>query len=162
MTGAQPDSMDVDSFVDSLKLSRFHIIVMAICVLLTAIDGYELYVVGWVLPLLAKDFGVAPAAITSAMISQQTGMLIGAFLIPPFADRLGRPRVLLICYAGMMIAALGILTAHSLLLFATWRFLAGLFGTAMIPILVTIASETAPKRLRATMSAIAVSGTMLV
>ncbi len=165
MTGEQSESMpktiDVDSFVDSLKINRFHIIIMAICVLLTAIDGYELYVVGWVLPLLAKDFGVAPAAITSAMIAQQVGMLIGAFLIPPFADRLGRPKVLLICYAGMMIAALGILTAHSLTTFAMWRFFAGLCGTAMIPILVTIASETAPKRLRGTMSAIAVSGTML-
>ncbi|MBT2187308.1 MFS transporter [Sphingobium nicotianae] len=169
MTGAQPDSMptsipqsmDADTFVDGLALNRFHIIVIALCTLLTAIDGYELYVVGWVLPLLAKDFHVAPAAVTAAMIAQQTGMLIGAFLIPPFADRLGRPRVLLICYAGMMVAALGILTAHTLPVFAAWRFFAGLCGTAMIPILVTIASETAPKRLRGTMSAITVSGTML-
>jgi len=153
--------MDVDSFVDGLKLSSFHYVIMAICVLLTAIDGYELYVVGWVLPLLAKDFGVPNTAITSAMMAQQVGMLIGAFLIPPFADRYGRPRVLLICYTGMMLSALGILTSHSLTTFTAWRFVAGLCGTAMIPILVTLASENAPKRLRGTMSAIAVSGTML-
>lgn len=161
MTGTEPQSMDVDTFVDSLKLSSFHYIVMAICVLLTAIDGYELYVVGWVLPLLAKDFGVPNTAVTSAMVAQQIGMLIGAFLIPPFADRYGRPRVLIVCYAGMMLSALGILTAHSLTTFAAWRFVAGLCGTAMIPILVTLASENAPRRLRGTMSAIAVSGTML-
>jgi MFS transporter, AAHS family, 4-hydroxybenzoate transporter len=161
MTGTEPREMDVDSFVDGLKFNRFHVTIMTLCVLLTAIDGYELYVVGWVLPLLAKDFGVPNTAITSAMVAQQVGMVIGAFLTPPFADRFGRPRVLLVCYAGMMLSAIGILSAHAVTTFAAWRFVAGLCGTAMIPILVTLASENAPQRLRATMSAIAVSGTML-
>jgi len=161
MTGGQTRSMDVDSFLDGLKINRFHVTVVVLCTLLAAIDGYELYVVGWVLPKLAADFGVPTTAITSAMVAQQVGMLIGAFLIPPFADRFGRPRVLLVCYAGMMLSALGILNTHSLLPFTALRFVAGLCGTAMIPILVTLASEAAPRRLRATMSTITVSGTMI-
>jgi hypothetical protein len=96
-TAAQP--IDVDSFLDGLKFNRFHLTVLILCTMLTAIDGYELYVVGWVLPKLAKDFGVARTAITSAMMAQQVGMLLGAFVIPPLADRIGRPRVLLFCYA---------------------------------------------------------------
>jgi len=158
-TGAR--SIDVDSFLDGLKFNRFHLIVLVMCTVLAAIDGYELYVVGWVLPVLAKDFGVAPTAITSALVAQQVGMLLGAFVIPPLADRIGRPRVLLFCYLGMTLSALAILTTKSLLPFTICRFAAGFCGTAMIPILVTIASETAPKRLRATVSTITVSGTMI-
>ena len=158
-TGARP--IDVDTFLDGLKFNRFHLIVLILCTALAAIDGYELYVVGWVLPVLAKDFGVATTAITSALVAQQVGMLAGAFVIPPLADRIGRPRVLLFCYLGMMLSALAILTTKSLLPFTACRFAAGFCGTAMIPILVTLAAETAPKRLRATVSTITVSGTMI-
>ena len=157
----QPRSIDVESFLDDLKFNRFHLGVLIVCTLLAAVDGYELFVVGWVLPDLAHDFGVAPTAITSAMVAQQVGMLAGAFVIPPLADRIGRPRTLLFCFAGMMLSALAILTTKSLLPFTICRFVAGFCGTAMIPIVVTLASETAPKRLRATMSAITVSGTMI-
>jgi MFS family permease len=158
-TGARP--IDVDTFLDGLKFNRFHLIVLILCTALAAIDGYELYVVGWVLPVLAKDFGVPTTAITSALVAQQVGMLAGAFVIPPLADRIGRPRVLLFCYLGMMLSALAILTTKSLLPFTVCRFAAGFCGTAMIPILVTLASETAPKRLRATVGTITVSGTMI-
>lgn len=152
---------DVDSFLDGLKFNRFHLAVLILCTFLTAIDGYELYVVGWVLPDLARDFGVSRTAITSAMVAQQTGMLAGAFIIPPLADRMGRPRLLFFCYAGMALSAFAILFTHSLVPFAVCRFVAGFCGTAMIPILVSLASETAPKRLRSTMSTITVSGTMI-
>lgn len=161
MTGTDARPIDVDAFLDGLKFNRFHLTVLILCAILTAIDGYELYVVGWVLPDLARDFGVRPTAITSAMVAQQVGMVLGAFVIPPFADRLGRPRVLLFCFAGMALSALAILTTTSLVPFAICRFVAGLCGTAMVPILVTLASETAPRRLRATMSAITVCGTMV-
>ena len=161
MVARDAPAVDVDTFLDRLKVNGFHITVLIVCTILAAIDGYELYVVGWVLPDLADDFGVARTDITSAMIAQQVGMLIGAFLIPPLADRIGRPRVLLVCYAGMLLSALGIIQTQSLMPFTVFRFIAGLCGTAMIPILVTIASETAPTRLRSTFSTITVSGTMI-
>ena len=148
MDGTGSRSMDVDSFLDGLKFSRFHLGILILCTALTAIDGYELYVVGWVLPDLARDFGVERTAITSAMVAQQIGMLAGAFVIPPLADRVGRPRLLLFCYTGMMLSALAILFTKSLLPFTLCRFAAGFCGTAMIPILVTLTSETAPRRLR--------------
>ncbi len=153
--------ISVDSFLDSLKFNRFHLTILILCTVLTAIDGYELYIVGWVLPDLAQDFGVSRTAITSAMVAQQVGMLLGAFVIPPLADRVGRPRLLLFCYTGMALSAFAILFTTSLLPFAICRFVAGFCGTAMIPILVSLASETAPQRLRATMSTITVSGTMI-
>lgn len=154
-------AIDVDSFLDGLKFNRFHLTVLILCTILTAIDGYELYIVGWVLPDLARDFGVSRTAITSAMVAQQVGMLLGAFVIPPLADRVGRPRLLFFCYTGMALSAVAILFTSSLVPFGICRFVAGFCGTAMIPILVSLASETAPQRLRSTVSTITVSGTMI-
>ncbi len=161
MTDTGPKRVDVEGFLDRLALSRFHIVVLVLCTLLTAIDGYELYVVGWVIPKLATDFGVPATSITSAMVLQQIGMSIGAFLVPPLADRIGRARLTVVCYTGMMLSALGALNASTLDMFVFYRFFAGLFGAAMIPIAVTLASETAPTRLRSTFATITVSGTML-
>ncbi|WP_156840549.1 MFS transporter [Novosphingobium aquimarinum] len=161
MTAQDANRVNVDTFLDNLRFNRFHLTVLVLCTFLAAIDGYELYIVGWVLPDLADDFGVARTDITSAMIAQQVGMLLGAFVIPPLADKFSRPRVLLACYAGMALSAFAIIQTTSLVPFTAMRFLAGLCGTAMIPILVTIVSETAPTRLRATMSTITVSGTMI-
>lgn len=161
MSARDAARVDVDTFLDGLRFNRFHLTVLVLCTFLAAIDGYELYIVGWVLPDLAEDFGVARTDITSAMIAQQVGMLLGAFVIPPLADRFSRPRVLLGCYAGMALSALAIIQTTSLIPFTAMRFVAGLCGTAMIPILVTIVSETAPARLRSTMSTITVAGTMI-
>lgn len=158
-TTSQP--IDVDSFLDGLKFNRFHLTILILCTLLAAIDGYELYIVGWVLPDLAHDFGVPRTAITAAMVAQQTGMLAGAFVIPPLADRIGRPRLLLFCYAGMALSAFAILFTTALTPFAICRFIAGFCGTSMIPILVSLVSETAPQRMRSTVSTITVSGTMI-
>ncbi|MEZ5709971.1 MAG: MFS transporter [Blastomonas sp.] len=161
MTTGQPASVKVDDFLDGLKLNRFHITVLIMCTVLTAIDGYELYVVGWILPLLAEDFGVPRENLAWVLSVQQVGMLVGAFIVPPLADRWGRPRTLLACFAGMMLSALAILHTHSIVPFAVFRFIAGFCGTAMVPILVTLASEAAPTHLRSTFSTITVSGTMI-
>ena len=173
--------IDIDTFLDGLKFNRFHLTVLVLCTLLAAIDGYELYVVGWVLPKLDREFsglerllpippfdgghiveGLLPRSLAVHWAKfQQVGMLVGAFIVPPLADRFSRPRILFACYAGMMLSALGILQTHSLFSFAALRFVAGFCGTAMIPILVTLVSEAAPTRLRATLSTITVAGTMI-
>jgi len=161
MAGTGEKQVELEEFLDNLPISRFHIAILALCTILTAIDGYEIFVVGWVLPKLAEDFNISPAAVTPVMIAQQIGMVVGLFTIPQLADRLGRPRLLALCYAGMALTSLGILFTHSLPPFAVYRFIAGLCASSMIPLAVTIASETAPKRLRSTFSGITVSGTML-
>jgi len=161
MAGAGGDRVEIEEFLDNLKVSRFHVAILALCTVLTAIDGYEIFVVGWVLPKLAEDFGISPAAVTPAMIAQQVGMVVGLFTIPQLADRVGRPRLLILCYSGMALTSLGIVFSQSLVPFAIYRFIAGACASPMIPLAVTIASEIAPKRLRSTFSGITVSGTML-
>ena len=161
MAAVDGSRVELDEYLDNLKVSRFHIAILAICTLLTAIDGYEIFVVGWVLPKLAEDFGILPAEVAPAMIAQQVGMVVGLFTIPQLADRFGRTRLLAICFGVMALTSLGILFTHSLLPFAILRFITGLCASSMIPLVVTIASETAPRRLRSTFSGIAVSGTML-
>jgi MFS family permease len=155
-----PKSMDVDAFVDGLELGRFHILILGLCTLLMTIDGYELYVVGYVLPVLAQDFGVARTDLTPVLVAQQIGMVAGAYLVTPFADRIGRPKVLFIAFATISATCFGILFAPSIQDFAALRFVAGMFASAVVPILLSIVTENAPKRLRATFGTILVTGSL--
>lgn len=157
---AAPRTMDVDSFVDGLKLSRFHILIIGLCTLLMMIDGYELYVVGYVLPVLAEDFGVTRTDLTPILVAQQIGMVTGAYFITPLADKLGRTRVLFAAFAIISITCFGILLAPSIQTFMAMRFLAGMFASAVVPILLSIVTENAPKRARATFGTILISGSL--
>jgi MFS family permease len=155
-----PKTVDVDTFIDGLKLSRFHFFIIGLCTLLMMIDGYELYVVGYVLPVLAEDFGATRTDLTPILVAQQIGMVAGAYFITPLADRLGRPRVLFAAFAVISITCLGILFSPSIQTFIVLRFFAGMFASAVVPILLSIVSENAPKRLRATFGTILISGSL--
>lgn len=157
---ATPKSVDVNSFVDGLKLAPFHYLVVGLCILLMMIDGYELYVVGYVLPVLAEDFGVTRTDLTPVLVAQQIGMVCGAYFVTPVADKVGRPRVLFVAFAIISLSCFGILFARDIPSIMVWRFLAGMFASAVVPILLSIVTENAPKRLRATFGTLLVSGSL--
>ncbi|MCR6645359.1 MAG: MFS transporter [Terricaulis sp.] len=157
---AGPRSVDVNTFVDDLKLNRFHILILALCTTLMMIDGYELYVVGWVLPDLANDFGVSRTDLTPILVAQQIGMVLGAYFITPLADRFGRPKLLLIAFSVIALSCVAILFAPNIPTFMACRLVAGMFASAVVPILLSIVTENAPKRYRATFGTIVVSGAL--
>jgi AAHS family 4-hydroxybenzoate transporter-like MFS transporter len=61
------------------------------------IDGFDMYFFGKILPAVAEGLGVTPQGMTGVVTWQQVGMAVGAFLMPPLADRIGRKPVLALC-----------------------------------------------------------------
>jgi MFS transporter, AAHS family, 4-hydroxybenzoate transporter len=92
------------------------------------------------------------------LLIQQIGMLLSVYFVAPQADRFGRRNLLIACLTGTGLCSLGSAFAASPLQFMVWRVLTGLFASAVVPNLVTLVSEIAPRRLRATFSTITVCG----
>jgi MFS family permease len=155
---ATPRRVNIDDFIDNLKFGRFHFIVVALCAILMMIDGYELYVVGWILPAMADDFGVGRTALTPILVGQQIGMVAGAYLVTPLADKLGRPKVLLIAFTGIALSCLASIFMPNIEALVVSRMIGGFFASSVVPILLSSVSENAPKRLRATFSTLMVTG----
>lgn len=151
---------DVDSFLDNLPFNRFHLRALIISTIMMMVDGYDLALAGWVLPKLAADFGVARTALTPALMAQQIGMVIGAYLIAPIADRVGRRQVLLSSVAGIAVSCAATLLTHDIWTFAGCRLVTGIFASTIISNLVALSSDIAPARLRGTMSTIVLTGSM--
>lgn len=149
---------DIRSFVDEQRIGSLHYRVLALCLAVMFIDGFDIFVVGKVAPAIAQDFGVTPAAMTVVFVLQQTGLALGAFLISPLADYLGRKRMLVI--TSLAFGLLTILTANStsVTMFAILRGFSGLFLACVLPIAVALLSEFTPRKRRATFLAVAMAG----
>lgn len=121
-----------------------------LCALAVFFDGYEAQMLAMAVPLLAKHLGVAPTAFALASSASLAGMAIGALVLGPLSDRVGRKPMLLVSlllFGGGTLAALTIRSPGELTL---WRLIAGCGLGAAVPITIAMVSEWAPpaKRVR--------------
>ena len=86
----QENTFDVGKFIDDQRIGPTQLIVLVLCALVMICDGYDVFVMGFVLQPIAADFKVSPAAITPVFVIQNLGLALGTVLIGPFADRFGR------------------------------------------------------------------------
>jgi len=155
---AQRNELDVNQFLDTRRVGRTHILVVALLILTMMVDGYDIFVVGTVAPYLARDLAIAPESLTSVLMVTQLGLMLGSFVVGPVADRYGRRFTMLWCLLlfGMLTLATPLATTVSELFVV--RFIAGLFLSGVIPNAIALVSEIMPAHVRATFVSITFAG----
>jgi AAHS family 4-hydroxybenzoate transporter-like MFS transporter len=149
---------DVNRFLDSRNIGRVHVVTVVLLIFTMIVDGYDIFLVGIVLPFLAKDLGVAPAALTIVAVVQQFGLLLGNFVVGPIADRYGRRVTLLTCLTVFGALTLVAPFASTVPEFVVLRFVTGVFLSGVIPNAIALVSELMPTRVRATFVSITFAG----
>ncbi|MBO9378378.1 MFS transporter [Sphingomonas histidinilytica] len=157
---ARTGPIDIESFLDGVQFSPFHFRVMLIGALVMMVDGFDLGVLSWVLPKVSDDFGVTRTSLTWVLSTQQAGMVLGAYLIAPIADQIGRKRLLLLCLLAVSASCFVTIFVNSVLALAICRLVTGMFASAVIANMVALASELAPARRRSTMVTMVLAGSM--
>jgi AAHS family 4-hydroxybenzoate transporter-like MFS transporter len=145
------NSVDVQSLIDSLPVSRFQWLILGLCFLVTAIDGLDTAAVGFIAPALRDEWGLTPAQLNPVLGASLLGLMLGAFIAGPLADRFGRKTVLLLSvlfFGGWSLAACGSQDVSSL---TAMRFLTGLGLGGAMPNAITLTSEYCPQRRRSLM-----------
>src|ERR1700749_4197897 len=92
--------VDIDEVLDTASLGAINMRPLAVCNIAMMIDGYDLYVVGWILPALSDSFHVSRVALTPVLLIQQIGMLLSVYFVVPQADRFGRRNLNITCLTG--------------------------------------------------------------
>jgi AAHS family 4-hydroxybenzoate transporter-like MFS transporter len=64
---------DVSEFLDRPVFGAYRIFIFSLCTLVMVVDGYDVFVVGYVVPALAKSFAVSPHEVTSVFVLQTIG-----------------------------------------------------------------------------------------
>lgn len=90
--------MNNDSIPVLLARSPMHVrqfLAVALCCLINMADGYDVLSLALAAPQLTREWGVAPAALGIAFSAASLGLVLGALLIAPLADHVGRRPVIL-------------------------------------------------------------------
>lgn len=144
-------SIDVAAFIDAQPVGGFQIKLILACATVLFLDGFDTTAIGYVAPALAKEWNIGKAALGPVFSAGLFGLMIGALLFGPLADRLGRKKIIVLSTlafgVGTLITAL-VNDVNSLLII---RFLTGLGLGGAMPNTVSLTSEFSPKRRRATM-----------
>ncbi|OWW22514.1 MFS transporter [Noviherbaspirillum denitrificans] len=151
-------TLEVNQIIDGARFTKFHWTVMCLCALLLIFDGYDLFIYGAVLPVLMKEWNLTPVQAGALGSYALFGMMFGAFVFGPLADRVGRKKGVAISFVLFSISTFMSGFAATPGEFGIYRFIAGLGCGGLMPNAVALMNEYAPKRLRSTLVAIMFSG----
>ena len=146
------DTIDVAAWIDRSRISALQVTVFALCFLLSALDGFDSQIIGFVAPAVIHDFHVARVEMSGVFAAGVVGLFIGSAVIAPFADRIGRKRVMVgsaLLFGAMSLATAG---AHSLTSLFWLRLLTGVGIGGALPNGIALTAEYLPARRRAALT----------
>ncbi|GAC1330927.1 MAG: aromatic acid/H+ symport family MFS transporter [Beijerinckiaceae bacterium] len=143
--------VDVTRLIDQQKTSRFQITVAALCAAVVFMDGFDAQAIGYVAPSLSKAWALKAGALGPVFGAGLFGLMLGALILGPVADRIGRKPVIVASVLAFGICTLLTVTADSLNSLLVWRLLTGLGLGGAMPNAIALTSEYSSQRSRATM-----------
>jgi AAHS family 4-hydroxybenzoate transporter-like MFS transporter len=153
---APPDSpdaaqlLDVRQLIDNRSISRFQIGVAVLCSAIVFLDGYDALIMGYVAPKLSAALHISRPALGPVLSAGLLGMMVGALVFGPLADRFGRRPVLLVCPLIFGVGSLLAASADSVNELLVFRLVTGLGMGGAMPNAIALTAEYMPKRARAT------------
>jgi MFS transporter, AAHS family, 4-hydroxybenzoate transporter len=147
---AQAAAIDVTRFIDEQPVSRLQLRVALLCGVIVFVDGFDAQAMGYVAPALTADLGIARPLLGPVISAGLVGMMIGALVCGPLADRIGRKPILVACVLTFGLGALLTATATSIEALVAFRVLTGLGMGGAMPNAIALTSEYMPRKFRAT------------
>ncbi|WP_038387469.1 MFS transporter [Bradyrhizobium elkanii] len=141
--GMEPGEPDADG----VKI-RSALPALTLAILAYFADGFDLGVMGFIVPELVKTWHVAPAELVPVLSAQVFGLMVGALLLGYLGDRMSRKAGMLICLTIVGCFSLLTMFAADLRQLIVLRFLTGMGLGGLGPVVLALAAEIAPKRFR--------------
>ena len=106
----------------------------------------DVLVISYTAPVIASSWGISFEALGVVFSSGVLGMAIGALLLAPYADKIGRKKIILISTIiisiGILLTSFSVNIYHLIFL----RFLSGIGIGTMLASTVSLVSEYTPNR----------------
>ncbi|WP_372527834.1 MFS transporter [Piscinibacter sp.] len=144
-------TIDVQKLINAHKLSATQFVTLLLCFLIVAVDGFDTAAIGFIAPAIRAEWGLTPASLAPVFGAGLFGLMAGALLFGPLADRHGRKLILMVCVGFFGLACLASAYSTSLNMLIVLRFLTGLGLGGAMPNSVTLSSEYAPEKHRSVM-----------
>lgn len=153
-----PSPQIAEEALENQPLGTLQIRVAAICGLAQMCDDYDIGSIGWAVPSLTEAWGTPPSAFALAFLWSNIGMIAGALTSGPIGDQFGRKPLLLLSVALFAAGSLASAAASSVEGLAATRFFTGIGIAGGFSAATALTGDYAPRRLRATMIMVTVTG----
>ena len=142
--------LNIYDLIDSRRVGKAQYFIVAFCALVMLFDGFDIQVMSFVVPVLAKEWHLPKAVIGSIFSAVFFGLLIGNFGIPFLIQRFGTKKMAFVATGFFGFFTLLTVFVTNVPQLIGLRVLAGIGLGALTPCAVGLVSEFSPKRTRAT------------
>jgi len=136
-------SADPRDILAASPMKPLQIVAIAVCVLLTALDGFDVLAISFASPGIAAEWGIDRAALGIVLSMELIGMAVGSVIFGTVADAVGRRPTVFVCLtlmaAGMYLAS----TATNVQVLSAYRLATGLGIGGMLAAVNALAAEFA-------------------
>ena len=152
---AEAQVVQVSHLLDERGIAPFHVKLIVWSLLIAFIDGYDIAAIALAAPHLLRAWHLTPRELGPVLAASLVGILFGSMLFGWIGDRYGRKTALIgslvLCGLFTWVAAFSTNVGQM-----TWlRLLAGLGIGGVIPNMIALNIESAPRRSRGTLALIA-------
>ncbi|NYI79990.1 MFS transporter [Nocardioides panzhihuensis] len=140
--------MNLRARIDAAAMTPYQWMVVALCVLLNCLDGFDVMAMAFTASSLSEEFSLSGSELGVLLSAGLVGMAVGSLALAPIADVIGRRPLILISVGlatlGMLLSA----AAPSAVLLGLARVVTGLGVGGILASTNVIASEYASARWR--------------
>src|SRR6202451_2667117 len=143
-----PARVNISEVVADSSFGGFQLGLCVLCGLCLIMDGFDVQAMGYVAPVILKEWHVPTAQFGPVFGAGLFGILVGSLLFSMLADKIGRRPVLIavtLCFSALTFLTARAANVEQMLIV---RFLAGTALGGIMPNAVALAGEYSPRHLR--------------
>lgn len=152
-TRSVPNGLSNDIAMNQDAISAAQVRVVALCALVTLIEGIDLTLIPLLAPRISEAWSVSAATFGVILSSGPIGLIVGGVGVGYIADRIGRRNALIAAMMLMTLATLATTWADDVMELLVCRLVTGVSFGGVIPVAVALVSESLPARVRASVVA---------
>ena len=127
--------------VGPIKMTKVQYFSIAICFLMSVLDGMDVLVVSYCAPAIAQDLNLGPKTLGVVFSAGLVGMAMGAIFLAPYADKFGRKKLILVSAFIMGLSVLLTAFSENIFQLVFMRVISGLGIGCMLATTATLTSE---------------------
>ncbi|MES2158014.1 MAG: MFS transporter [Pseudomonadota bacterium] len=149
---------DIRRQLDEAPMGRLQVAAIILCILLNALDGFDVLAISFASPGIASEWGIDRAALGLVLSMELIGMAVGSVLLGNLADRIGRRPTILLCLVVMAGGMAAATQAFNVVSLSAIRLVTGLGIGGMLACTNAMVAELSSARARSLAVAIMAAG----
>ena len=94
---SETSSSSIREQINLNSMSFFQVATIALCTAINMLDGFDVLVMSFAASSVAKEWDLLPSEVGILLSAGLFGMAIGSIWLAPYADKIGRRALVLLC-----------------------------------------------------------------